>query len=528
MQPDHFAEPEGVPVFKPTYEEFKDFKTFVQSIEHYGQRVGLAKVIPPKEWLDQQNTSFEQVEKLVIKRPISQEFNCGGLPAGAQRQFNIETKKLLTVKEWFQLSLSDQYSPPSLNGGKLIRKPLIKTAKRKKHQKTLKAKKQKMDDPESTICVEEASSDESDEELDYKQTPEIYTPEYMKELERFYWRNVSFQETMYGADLPGSVFTSNPENKWNVACLENLLRKYPQAIPGVNLPYLYFGMYKATFAWHVEDMDLNSINYIHFGAPKQWYVIPPTHRERFERFAQGLFYDESKKCTEFLRHKTCVISPQVIEKQNIPVHRVIQNEHEFILTFPGGYHQGYNAGFNCAESVNFAYESWIPYGQKAKSCKCEKDSVTLDVEMIINPPEHVPENYLSQYINADLRRITSRKPVKEEYIHWEYALPKGGDGKSHKKYGPTPILPAVKCQLCLKGDEEKYPLLPTDQEGKFCHKVCADHVLETRTEIVDDKMIVKGLEDIPRGRWGLKCIICHVKPQIGKRFVGACIQCSKV
>jgi hypothetical protein len=35
--------------------------------------------------------------------------------------------------------------------------------------------------------------------------PNLQTPEYLAAVERFYWRNVSFQNTMYGADLSGSV-----------------------------------------------------------------------------------------------------------------------------------------------------------------------------------------------------------------------------------------------------------------------------------------------------------------------------------
>ena len=65
---------------------------------------------------------------------------------------------------------------------------------------------------------------------------------------------------------------------WNVAhlpsALTRLLPSSGKSLPGVNTPYLYFGMWRATFAWHVEDMDLFSINYIHFGAPKFWYAIP--------------------------------------------------------------------------------------------------------------------------------------------------------------------------------------------------------------------------------------------------------------
>ena len=57
------------------------------------KKAGLVKIIPPQEWIMQQNTSTDLVSKFKIKNPISQTFNCGGLPAGSQRQFNIEHKK---------------------------------------------------------------------------------------------------------------------------------------------------------------------------------------------------------------------------------------------------------------------------------------------------------------------------------------------------------------------------------------------------------------------------------------------------
>ena len=41
----------GIPVFKPTMEEFQDFEGYMNRVECWGKRSGIVKVIPPKEWL---------------------------------------------------------------------------------------------------------------------------------------------------------------------------------------------------------------------------------------------------------------------------------------------------------------------------------------------------------------------------------------------------------------------------------------------------------------------------------------------
>jgi hypothetical protein len=112
---------------------------------------------------------------------------------------------------------------------------------------------------EVTVIDSTATSAISSARFDPCKTSQILDEQTIALMERYYWRNLSFHDTMYGADLQGSLFTGDPENKWNVSCLESLLSTVNVPVPGVTTPYLYFGMYKATFAWHVEDMDLFSI-----------------------------------------------------------------------------------------------------------------------------------------------------------------------------------------------------------------------------------------------------------------------------
>ncbi|KAJ3129299.1 Lysine-specific demethylase 4B [Physocladia obscura] len=341
-------------------------------------------------------------------------------------------------------------------------------------------------------------------EFDFDKIGKGFTPEYLKDLEKFYWKNITYGSPYYGADMLGSLFDPVCENSWNLSTFDNLLNNLNIKLPGVNKPYLYFGMWKATFSWHLEDMDLYSINYIHFGAPKQWYVIPPPQRQKFERYAQGLFFDESKSCPEFLRHKTCLISPNALQAQGIKVDRLVQYEGEFVITFPFGYHAGYNLGFNCAESVNFAIDSWIQIGKAASFCKCIGDSVKLDVEHLF---EGKPPRYL-------------------EPVHVST-----GSKKTVSQRQPKVFVDNRQCCLCPSTNQEG--LLETDVPEKFAHKRCGEfipetHIVDLNVENGPSREAISGLLNIPKDRWSLKCQYCKGDKKKPYKTQGACIQCYKV
>ncbi|KAG0304637.1 hypothetical protein BGZ98_005258 [Dissophora globulifera] len=658
IKPDHYYDNvgSGIPVFRPTMEQFKDFPTFVESIVSYGREAGLVKIIPPKEWSAALPDLSERLASVKIKTPIIQHVRG---TKGIYTQTNIESRKSYTVSEFKALSLDSNHRPPSRKGAP--HGPADPLPRRKRNRKpavplqtdivpvetdSLPVTPTRSQDMMDAYSMQDDSSDalvpsssttasanhspdqpslstlgpnylrkhflrqatspsppsrrpatqdlllplvpdaKDDIELelatgssnnnnsqnrqkdakiqeqekveppmtDYKiEHGEDFTVEYCKELERNYWRNVTFVQPMYGADMSGSLFDDRTKS-WNTQCLGDLLSRIDQNLPGVNTPYLYFGMWKATFAWHVEDMDLYSINYLHFGAPKQWYCIRPENSARFECIAQGIFSSDYKTCPQFLRHKTYLISPSKLATDGVPVNRLVQHEGEFVLTFPFAYHSGYNLGFNCAESINFALDDWIPIGRKAESCKCINDSVQIDVEAIFESSKKVEstaegtrsrnrssrkssdmemrDETLTDETSEVAQKKRKRGGAKDQEVeeskkstHATTASSNSSSSRSrntsddskliprslrvkpevaHKPSNNKRAKPEVKhtCNLCPLEDYDG-EMLPTDN-GKHCHMICAQYIPETYMSGEEDDDVIVHIEGVPAARRRLR------------------------
>ncbi|XP_070817134.1 lysine-specific demethylase 4A isoform X2 [Chaetodon trifascialis] len=333
--------------FTPSKEEFKDFSRYIAYMESQGAHKAGMAKIIPPKGWKPRRT-YDDIDDLVIPAPIQQVVTG---QSGLFTQYNIQ-KKPMTVYEFRKTSNMDKFCNPRYGD--------------------------------------------------------------FDELERKFWKNLTFNPPLYGADVSGTLYDPDV-TEWNIGRLNTILDTVENdsgiKIKGVNTPYLYFGMWKSAFAWHTEDMDLYSINYLHFGEPKSWYVVPPEHGKRLERLAKGFFPGNAQSCEAFLRHKMTLISPSILKKYGIPFEKVTQEAGQFIVTFPFGYHAGFNHGFNCAESTNFATQRWIDYGKQATLCSCRQDMVKISMDVFVR--KFQPDRYKLWKAGKDNTPINHSKPTPE-------------------------------------------------------------------------------------------------------------------
>ena len=63
-----------------------------------------------------------------------------------------------------------------------------------------------------------------------------------------------------------------------------------------------------------------SINILHTGKPKFWYVIGRRDYKRVENWVRARFPEPFLRCSQFMRHKTVLINPYKLKEELPDIH----------------------------------------------------------------------------------------------------------------------------------------------------------------------------------------------------------------
>jgi len=345
----HFNIPLG-PTFFPSVEEFEDNPlNYINKIAPTAQRYGICKIVPPAGWnpplcVDMESKeSFQTKEQLLhrIQEGISfgdgEEYCASDYIKMAQRH----------TKKWFS-----QNSGSKSGGGTNLR----------------------ITPEELELAYWNIVENHEDEHVvDYGN--DVDTDQFGSGFPRSErGRCVGSDADNQKENLPEPKFGTTEfykESYWNLQNISNsplsILRHIKVGINGINVPWLYFGNLFTTFCWHNEDNYLHSINYHHWGAPKQWYGIPGTKKdaEGLEKVFKDLLATKMRDEPDLLHHITTMFSPRLLQLANVPVYKILQHPGEFVVTFPRSFHGGFSMGPNIGEAVNFGTTDWIPFGADA-------------------------------------------------------------------------------------------------------------------------------------------------------------------
>ncbi|XVF11617.1 hypothetical protein REPUB_Repub08aG0042700 [Reevesia pubescens] len=339
------------PEYRPTLAEFQDPIAYIFKIEKEASQYGICKIIPPVPPAPKK-TAIGNLNRSLLAR------------AAANASSDSKPSPTFTTRQQ-QIGFCPRKPRP-------VQKPVWKSGEYYTFQEF---------------------------EAKAKNFERNYLKKYSKrgslsalEVETLYWKATVDKpiSVEYANDMPGSAFVplnskkssgggreagegvTVGETPWNMRAVSrakgSLLRFMKEEIPGVTSPMVYIAMLFSWFAWHVEDHDLHSLNYLHMGAGKTWYGVPRDAAVAFEEVVRVDGYGgEFNPLVTFatLGEKTTVMSPEVFVRAGIPCCRLVQNAGEFVVTFPRAYHSGFSHGFNFGEAANIATPEWLRVARDA-------------------------------------------------------------------------------------------------------------------------------------------------------------------
>lgn len=144
--------------------------------------------------------------------------------------------------------------------------------------------------------------------------------------EKLFWNHIKSAKNqitpIYGIDNHCSLFP-NELDIWNLNKLtgnDSMIHRLDVEMPGVLSSLVNHGLPYTSFGFHVEDSYLASINLVHTGDSKIWYVVPHSEAHKLEKFTKEAL--NQYQCDLLLRHKLLLIPPSVLKKNNIRFSKV--------------------------------------------------------------------------------------------------------------------------------------------------------------------------------------------------------------
>jgi hypothetical protein len=268
------------PEFRPTLAEFQDPIAYILKIEEEASRYGICKILPPLP-PPSKKTSISNLNRSLAARAAARvrdggfgacDYDGGPTFATRQQQIGFCPRKQRPVQRPVWQS-GEEYSFGEFEfKAKNFEKNYLKKCGKKSQLSAL-------------------------------------------EIETLYWRATVDKpfSVEYANDMPGSAFIplslaaarrresggeggTVGETAWNMRAMSraegSLLKFMKEEIPGVTSPMVYVAMMFSWFAWHVEDHDLHSLNYLHMGAGKTWYGVPKDAALAFEEVVRVHGYGE--------------------------------------------------------------------------------------------------------------------------------------------------------------------------------------------------------------------------------------------
>ncbi|KAF5899988.1 protein Jumonji-like isoform X1, partial [Clarias magur] len=198
-------------------------------------------------------------------------------------------------------------------------------------------------------------------------------------VEQEYWRLVEEKEChvavhcgrvdtkTHGSGFPVSKSEPFSKHGWNLTVLSNnsgSILRHLGAVPGVTIPWLNIGMVFSTSCWSRDQNSLPYIDYLHTGADCIWYCIPADEMSKLDKVVHTLLQANGTPGLEMLE-KNIMISPEVLRREGVKVHRTVQQSGQFMVCFPGTFVSKVCCGYSVSETVHFATAEWMKLGYEA-------------------------------------------------------------------------------------------------------------------------------------------------------------------